>query len=63
MTPLEWSPGYIGTNCSIQCPYPTYGDGCQELCDCDKDICDISTVCTLLTTGTYIDIQVIDIQN
>ncbi|XP_078310685.1 uncharacterized protein LOC144618483 [Crassostrea virginica] len=47
---IECSPGYSGTNCSIQCPYPTYGYGCQGICDCDKDICDISTGCTLLTT-------------
>ena len=62
MNPLECSRGYHGPNCTIQCPYPTYGDGCQGICDCDNDTCDFTTGCTLLTTGTYLDIPVLDIQ-
>ena len=62
LNPLECSPGYSGPNCTIQCPYPFYGEECQGICDCDNDTCDISTGCTLLTTGTYLDIQVLDIQ-
>lgn len=38
-------PGYTGINCTKSCPYPTYGQGCQSFCDCNKDICDVSTGC------------------
>ena len=61
MNPLECSPGHSGPNCSIQCPYPTYGEKCHGYCECDKDICDFATGCTRLTTGIYLDIQVFDI--
>lgn len=44
-------PGYSGVNCTADCPYPTYGDNCQDLCDCDEDICNVSTGCTQITTG------------
>ena len=47
----ECSPGYAGPNCTIQCPYPSYGDICQGICKCDKDTCDISTGCAFQTTG------------
>lgn len=45
-------PGYSGINCTTGCPYPTYGHGCQGLCDCNVDMCDVSTGCTQITTGT-----------
>uniref|UniRef100_A0A8W8JLB4 Uncharacterized protein n=1 Tax=Magallana gigas TaxID=29159 RepID=A0A8W8JLB4_MAGGI len=45
-------PGYSGINCTVVCPYPTYGHNCQGLCDCDEDICDVSTGCTQITTET-----------
>ena len=48
---FEECPGYTGPKCTLQCPYPTYGDKCQGYCDCDNDTCDISTGCTILTTG------------
>lgn len=44
-------PGYIGINCATPCPPPTYGHGCQGICNCDKDICDGSTGCIQKTTG------------
>uniref|UniRef100_A0A8W8JI82 Uncharacterized protein n=1 Tax=Magallana gigas TaxID=29159 RepID=A0A8W8JI82_MAGGI len=47
--------GYIGKNCTTSCPYPTYGHGCQGLCDCDEDTCNVSTGCepniTVCTPG------------
>lgn len=43
--------GFSGENCSSTCPYPTYGRGCQELCNCSKDICDVFTGCQSFTTG------------
>ena len=64
LNPLECSPGYSGPNCTIQCPYPSYGDGCHGICDCYMyyDSCDFATGCTLLTTGTYLNIPGLDIQ-
>lgn len=43
--------GYAGWNCSIPCPYPTYGERCLGFCDCYKDLCDMSMGCIILTTG------------
>lgn len=45
-------PGYSGINCTNACPHPTYGDGCQGVCNCNVDMCDVSTGCTQITTGT-----------
>lgn len=53
-------PGYIGINCTSKCPYPTYGHGCQGLCDCDENMCDVSTGCepnTTVCTPGYIGIN------
>ena len=47
----ECSPGYSGPNCTIKCVYPSYGETCQEICDCEEKICDILTGCKILTTG------------
>lgn len=44
-------PGYTGINCTKICPYPSYGPRCQGFCDCNKDICDVSTGCEPNTTG------------
>lgn len=43
--------GYTGQNCTLKCPYPTYGDNCQQNCKCRKDECDISSGCNSLTSG------------
>ena len=50
----ECGPGYSGPNCTLICTYPTYGDECQEICDCDNKTCDISTGCRIPTTGILI---------
>ncbi|XP_022290064.1 uncharacterized protein LOC111101755 isoform X2 [Crassostrea virginica] len=42
--------GRTGPNCSIICPYPTFGDECQGSCNCSKDTCDYSTGCKTMTT-------------
>lgn len=43
--------GLSGENCSTPCPYPTYGNDCQNLCNCSKDLCDVSTGCQRFATG------------
>lgn len=30
----ECSPGYSGPGCFIACPYPLYGENCQNICNC-----------------------------
>lgn len=44
-------PGYTGINCTSLCPYPQYGVDCQRSCNCNKDLCDVSTGCIGPTTG------------
>lgn len=44
-------PGYTGMNCSTQCPYPSYGRNCQEVCNCDSNQCDVSIGCKNRTSG------------
>lgn len=44
-------PGYHGINCTFVCPYPSYGHGCQGLCDCNEDMCDVSNGCQPIATG------------
>lgn len=46
--------GYHGVNCSIQCPFPTYGIRCQTYCTCSRDLCDVSTGCYTLVDSILI---------
>lgn len=48
---LGCMPGYSGVNCSLQCPYPSYGVNCQKICNCIQELCDVSTGCQQTTTG------------
>ena len=32
--------GYFGSNCSSQCPYPSFGLRCVDECNCNPSICD-----------------------
>uniref|UniRef100_A0A8W8MN04 Uncharacterized protein n=1 Tax=Magallana gigas TaxID=29159 RepID=A0A8W8MN04_MAGGI len=47
-------PGYSGVNCTSLCPYPLYGVDCQGICICSKDMCDVSTGCQQITTGSLV---------
>lgn len=60
---LACIPGYHGKNCTIVCPYPSYGPGCQDFCDCKKDMCDVSTGCTQKTTGRKIACRAYGLMN
>lgn len=57
-------PGYTGLNCATRCPYPLYGNICQEYCHCSIDTCDAFTGCRSLATGQpyfpYICLQLIN---
>lgn len=44
-------PGYHGIYCTLSCPYPNYDVDCQSLCNCTKDMCNVSTGCIGPTTG------------
>lgn len=50
---LGCTQGYFGLNCTLQCPYPYYGDRCRRRCECDKDSCDVSTGCRPITTDEH----------
>lgn len=43
--------GYHGVNCTMQCPFPTYGVRCQKYCHCTKHLCDVSKGCSTLDNG------------
>lgn len=34
-------------NCTSQCPYPTHGINCQEICNCSDEHCGVSTGCNV----------------
>ena len=40
------SDGLFGPNCSISCPFPSYGSRCLDgECNCSKEICDPRNGC------------------
>ena len=51
---VECMPGYLGPNCTLSCPYPTYGEQCEGHCDCSKPSCDIATGCRAPITGAIL---------
>lgn len=50
---LGCTPGYSGVNCSLPCPYPSYGVDCQQSCNCIQNLCDVSTGCMNSNKGKY----------
>nr|XP_022288912.1 scavenger receptor class F member 1-like [Crassostrea virginica] len=38
-------PGYLGPDCALSCPYPSYGERCQGHCNCINTSCDVSIGC------------------
>uniref|UniRef100_K1PGV2 Uncharacterized protein n=1 Tax=Magallana gigas TaxID=29159 RepID=K1PGV2_MAGGI len=42
---VECDIGFFAISCSLTCPYPTYGRGCQNICNCTKDMCDYVQGC------------------
>lgn len=41
--------GFIGKYCEKECPYPTFGDGCQQQCFCEQEHCNIVRGCITLS--------------
>ncbi|XP_062620683.1 uncharacterized protein LOC134282294 isoform X1 [Saccostrea cucullata] len=37
--------GYIGPNCKLKCPFPTFGHFCQSNCECNIEKCHFTTGC------------------
>lgn len=37
--------GFTGINCVTKCQYPTYGQDCQSVCDCNATVCDSVNGC------------------
>lgn len=50
---LACMPGYNGANCSIPCPYPFFGNQCQQKCTCIKDLCDVTSGCQHVNRGIF----------
>lgn len=45
--------GFFGPNCLKPCVYPGFGEHCQEVCNCTKDICNVITGCGECQIGYY----------
>lgn len=46
MIVTECRAGYTGVGCYITCPYPLYGEYCQEVCSCSlMEFCDFVSGC------------------
>lgn len=43
---VECTIGYFAKDCKLRCPYPSYGEECQEICNCSKVTCDFVSGCT-----------------
>uniref|UniRef100_A0A8W8LPM9 Uncharacterized protein n=1 Tax=Magallana gigas TaxID=29159 RepID=A0A8W8LPM9_MAGGI len=39
-------PGIYGINCNRTCTYPHFGYGCQQICNCSKEVCDFAKGCS-----------------
>lgn len=37
--------GYYGVNCTAACMHPSFGERCQGMCNCTKNICNHITGC------------------
>lgn len=37
--------GYTGKNCTLACPFPSYGLNCQSACGCSDEDCNYVTGC------------------
>ena len=44
--------GYLGPDCALSCPYPSYGERCQGHCNCSNTSCDVSIGCKPMGIGT-----------
>lgn len=45
--------GFFGKNCNTKCIYPTFGQGCQSVCDCNVTNCDHVKGCVQSHGGMY----------
>lgn len=49
---IECPAGFLGDNCSISCPYPSYGTLCNQMCGCSKSSCHHVFGCSINTSST-----------
>lgn len=43
----------MGPNCESECPFPSYGEGCQMICNCIEKVCDPANGCYNSSTGVH----------
>ena len=51
---VECNVGYVGKNCSMPCPYNSYGKLCQMTCTSTKDECDLIRGCEKREFGNWL---------
>ena len=45
--------GFYGPNCTIKCPFPGYGKGCQLECRCSESLCSHVDGCNTSNKGMH----------
>ena len=53
---VDCSVGYYGQNCSLQCPFNTYGKQCQMFCECPEDSCNFAAGCQKNEKGNQLKV-------
>ncbi|XP_056013519.1 multiple epidermal growth factor-like domains protein 10 [Ostrea edulis] len=53
--------GFYGRNCTIPCPYPTFGWNCQLKCICSSEDCHHTYGCKRTPPEDYLSLQSIEI--
>nr|XP_022341303.1 uncharacterized protein LOC111135482 [Crassostrea virginica] len=48
--------GYTGQSCFYKCHYPSYGQECDESCDCPTELCDYLFGCPTISTNIPVTI-------
>ncbi|XP_048771638.2 platelet endothelial aggregation receptor 1-like isoform X1 [Ostrea edulis] len=55
-TCVECGAGYVGPNCSLTCPFPFFGPGCNSTCECSNQSCHFAKRCVELNESTECDV-------
>lgn len=51
----------MGPNCEIRCPFPSYGEGCQMICNCIEKDCDPANGCNNSSTGVHMFLMALNL--
>lgn len=52
--------GYLGKDCDVKCPFPSYGNECQLRCTCEETDCDFVNGCRRSLNGNFLRKKIIN---